>query len=151
MDSVGVRAGGLDRGVGASPNPTAPARPHLPDENLPAPAQPGAVTEPPVIDADEFQRAFDEPLDRVLDIEKWHSGAFLAADWERIEREKAEALEQQNRTVEPIRRILFPRIAARSNAPKGAGVFQATEGQLKAAQMNILFNGAVEACDGTPA
>ena len=37
----------------------------------------------------------------------------------------------------------------RSKAPKQAGVFQVTTPQLKTTQVNVLFNGGVEACDGT--
>src|SRR5947209_12819805 len=48
-----------------------------------------------------------------------------------------------------MRDKIFPLIASHPNAPKGAGVFQATPDQVKATQMNVLFNGGVEACDGT--
>lgn len=146
MDRVGAQAGGLDRGDGASPNSAAPARTHSPTM-----AQPGALTDPPVIDAGEFQRAFDEPLDRVLDIEKWDDGSDLSHIFDHLEEEVRAAIAQENALGAEIRKIVLPQIAGRPNAPKGAGVFCATRKQLEDTQARILFNGAVEACDGTRA
>lgn len=131
------------------PSPPPPAAPASPTENVPAGEQPGELAPPLTIDNRDYEAAFGEPLGRTLDIERWQSGLYLCADWERIEQELGEALEQQRRGIEPMRRRWFPLIAKRPNAPKGAGVFQATEEQLKAIQRNVLFNGGVEACDGT--
>jgi hypothetical protein len=104
-----------------------------------------------VIDADEFQRAFDEPLDRVLDVEKWDDGCDLSHIFDHLEEEVRDAIAQENALTPQVRKQLFPQIAGRPNAPKGAGVFRATRKQLEETQSRILFNGAVEACDGTRA
>jgi hypothetical protein len=131
------------------PSRVSPAAPAPLPEIVAASNQPGDLAPSPAIDNRDFEVAFGQSLDRTLDLDTWQSGLYLCADWERIERELGEALEQGRRNVEPMRKLVFPLIASRPNAPKGAGVFQATEEQLKATQMNVLFNGGVEACDGT--
>lgn len=105
--------------------------------------QPGDLTPPPVIDDRDFEVATGESLDHTLNLDNWQSGLYLCGDWERIEREVGEALEQRRRTATPFRKRFFPLIASRPNAPKGAGVFQATTDQLKRTQANVLFNGGV--------
>ncbi len=128
---------------------SAPSPAPAPPKDVPASGQPGNLVPPPIIDDQDFEQGFGEPLDRTLDLDTWQSGLYLCGDWERIERELGEALEQKQRNVQPIRNRWFPLIASRPNAPKGADVFQATIEQLRATQANVLFNGGVEACDGT--
>jgi hypothetical protein len=82
-------------------------------------------------------------------LDTWERGENLARIFERLDQEIVQALEQEDEIHKRIRHIVFPQIFARRLAPPGAGVFQATIDDLKAVQRNILFNGAVEACDGT--
>src|SRR5689334_19809516 len=96
--------------------PPAPARP----DDASISEQPGELTPPPVINAREFEAGFGDTLDQTLDLENWQSGLVLCADWDRIEQELGEALEQARRNVLPIRNTVFPLIASRHNAPKGA-------------------------------
>jgi hypothetical protein len=130
--------------------PAAPAaRASSPDLALPN-DQPGDLAPVPLIDAQDFEVGFGERLDRALDLDTWNDGRDLSGIFERLDEEVSQALLQEDALREQVRKVLFPIIAApRSNAPKGAGVFRATRKQLEATQRNVLFNGGVEACDGT--
>jgi hypothetical protein len=97
----------------------------------------------------EFVAAYGESLAQALDLDTWERGENLAKNFERLDREVAEALQQEDAIRKKVREVVFPQILNRPNAPKQAGVFQATTLQLKATQVNVLFNGAVEGCDGT--
>lgn len=93
--------------------------------------------------------AFGEALDRTLDLDTWSDGQDLSAIFAQLETEVSQALAQEDELRKQVRKVLFPMIASRPNAPKGAGVFKATRKQLEETQVNVLFNGGVEACDGT--
>jgi len=97
----------------------------------------------------DFLAAYGESLARTLDLETWDRGEDLAKEFDRLDREVVGALQQEDAIRKKVRELVFPQIFARPNAPKQAGVFQVTTKQLKATQTNVLFNGAVEACDGT--
>ena len=111
--------------------------------------QPGALTPPVEIEAAEFDAEFGETLDRTLDLDTWTHGEDLSGVFERLDREVSDALRQENEIRRHIRELVFPVIATRDKAPKHAGVYQATVADIKAVQENVLFNGGVEACDGT--
>lgn len=104
-----------------------------------------------VIEADEFEASYGEPIEDTLDLDTWRAGEDLAGVFERLDQEVGEALEKEDELHKQVRRVLFPQIAKRKDAPQEAGVFQVTSNQLKAVQENVLFNGGVEACDGTSA
>ncbi len=110
---------------------------------------PPIVAEQPPIDSQEFEAAFGESLARTLDLDTWEPGENLAALYQRLEHEVEEAVRQENRIRERIRREVFPRLRDRSTAPRGAGVYQATVSDLEKVHRGLLFNGLVEACDGT--
>jgi len=109
--------------------------------------QPGAA----VTDASEFHSSFGETLDQALDLNTWHRGEDLSHLYGRLEQEIAEAVKQEDELRERVRRIVFPRLEARPGAPKGAGVFQAQIADIEKTHRGLLFNGQVEACDGTSA
>lgn len=97
----------------------------------------------------EFEAAYGEPFSRTLDLNTWQPGENLLELYERLEAEVAQAVAQEDRIREVIRREVFPRIAEAPGAPKGAGVYQATSRDLERVHRGLLFNGGVEACDGT--
>lgn len=97
----------------------------------------------------EFRSAYGESLSRTLDLETWERGLNLAENFERLDREVGEAIQQEDAIRRKVRDIVLPQIQARPNAPKEAGVFRVTTAQLMATQNDVLFNGGVEACDGT--
>lgn len=114
-----------------------------------ASAQPGLLAPPEGIGAGDFLASYGESLEQTLNLDTWERGENLASIFERLDQEISQALEQEDEIRRHIRQTVFPHIAARSNAPKGAGLLQAKVEDLKATQQNALFNGAVEACDGT--
>ena len=98
---------------------------------------------------DEFKAAFGESLDAALDIDTWRPGDDLAAATDRLEREIADSVEQEDRVRQEIRDRLFPAAFASPFAPPNAGSYQVTPAKLEQVQRGLLFNGSVEACDGT--
>jgi len=113
------------------------------------PDAPDETPELTSLDADEFKAAFGESLDTTLDIDTWYPGDDLAAATERLEREIAESVSQDDRVREEIRGRLFPLAFQARDAPPDAGNYQVTPRRLEQVQRGLLFNGAVEACNGT--
>lgn len=119
--------------------------------------KPGQMTLPPeagqpghaVTDASEFNTSFGETLDQALDLNTWHRGEDLSHLYGRLEQEIAEAVKQEDELRERVRKVVFPRLEARSGAPKVAGVFQAEIADIEKTHRGLLFNGQIEACDGT--
>jgi len=104
---------------------------------------------PPALRADEYEAAHGEKLTRTLDLDTWRPGADIIEMYARLEREVHEAVEKENIYQQQIREKIFPMLRTRPDAPPDAGVYQATSKRLAEVHRKILFNGAVEACDGT--
>ncbi len=109
----------------------------------------GAVEAMPAISPEEFEEGFGESLHQTLDVDTWRSGEDLGAVYRRIDAEVADAVRQEREQRLVIRRQIFPRLADYAGAPPGAGVYQASSEQLERVHRGILFNGAIEAADGT--
>lgn len=118
-------------------------------EGLVEQEQPGALAPPVELDAVDFNAEFGEPLDRTLDLDTWTHGEDLSGMFERLDQEVSDALRQEDEIRRHIRHLVFPVIATRAKAPKQAGVYQATVAEIRTVQENVLFNGGIEACDGT--
>lgn len=103
----------------------------------------------PIISEESFAAAYGEPLEKTLNIESWQSGGDLEGLYQRLEAEVAGAIANENALRETIRRELFPRLRTRPGAPAGAGCYRATLDDLRYVHRALLFNGVVEACDGT--
>jgi len=112
---------------------------------------PAPESQPPVISGDEFREQFGENLTDTLDLRTWQQGADLAGLNRRLQSEVTDAVAQERDAVAFIRREVFPRLAKQQDAPAQAGVYQATPDLIQRALRNSLFNGCVEACDGTVA
>src|SRR3989442_11634409 len=125
----------------AEPTSEKPGQRTLP----PDAGQPG----PAVTDANEFRTSFGETLDQALDLSTWHRGEDLANLYGRLEQEIADAVKQEGELRERVRKVVFPRLEVRPGAPKGAGVYRATIADVEKTHRGLLFNGQVEACDGT--
>lgn len=110
---------------------------------------PGHFNPPAFVEADEFLAQCGQRLEDALDVRKWHDALDLMAADDRLERDLAEGVEQEDDLYKQIRRNLFPLIEKQENRPKDAGVYQAKAAQLRRAQATSLLNGGVEACDGT--
>jgi hypothetical protein len=106
-------------------------------------------TEEPALSADEFEAAHGERLSQALDLGTWTPGADLAAMYARLEEEVAEAVRKETEYQKLIRAKVFPLLRTRDGAPPGAGVYRVTLERVEEVHRKLLFNGAVEACDGT--
>src|SRR5205807_9768802 len=77
----------------------------------------------------------------------------VGKDWDqeyrRIEREVREAEKIETARDKQIRDELFPCLAMLPNMPKNAGKHDTSPENIASVQRGLLFNGGVEACDGT--
>lgn len=100
-------------------------------------------------DAADFEAAYGERLTDTLNLDTWTVGEDLAEVFGRIELEVTEAIKKEDEYRKQIRKVIFPKLATAPDAPKNAGVYQTNTSELSKVQRGLLFNGAVEACDGT--
>ncbi len=94
-----------------------------------------------------FEKAFGENFVDAIDPDNWTIGEDLSAAYERLEREVAKALADEDRYRKQVRENIFGRIGESSDLPN-AGVFKVHPTHLEKVQRGLLFNGGVEACDG---
>lgn len=97
----------------------------------------------------EYETAFNEPFLNTLDLNTWMLGEDLAESYGRLEQEVADAVAQEDQHRKTIRDVVFSRIANAPGAPMNAGVYQAKRSDIERIHTGLLFNGGVEACDGT--
>jgi len=108
-----------------------------------------ALTPSPEIGSADFEAQFGESIDRTLDLDTWSHGEDLSGVFERLNQEVSEAVMQEDEFRKSVRELVFPIIESRAKAPEGAGVYRASITDIRSVQENVLFNGGVEACDGT--
>jgi hypothetical protein len=100
--------------------------------------------------ADEFRDRFGESLADVLGMATWQQGVDLVREYARIEREVAAAVRAERRHEAQVRERVFPMLRAAPGAPPEAGHYtDITPDEVKRVHDGLLFNGGVEACDGT--
>jgi len=126
--------------VGGQPPPKPPV---APDPMLPVSQITRGMT------ADEFCEHFGESLPDVLAMKGWQDGVDLVREYARIEQEVTTAVEVERRHEGEVRRQVFP-LLKEPNAPEEAGHYtDITPDVVKQVHQGLLFNGGVEACDGT--
>jgi hypothetical protein len=96
-----------------------------------------------------FRAEFDESLSSVLDMRSWRIGRDPAEEYRIIEAEVRQAVDRETNYEKDIRERIHPLLATAPAAPPGAGVFAVEPEEIIQTQRCLLFNGAVEACDGT--
>lgn len=101
---------------------------------------------PAAIDPDEFERAYGETLAETLDFGTWRDGDDLAAAYQRLSEEVDKAVRLETELKEKTRRHVLPRLSERDSR---LGVARIDVDEIKHLHEGLLFNGAVEACDGT--
>lgn len=101
------------------------------------------------IEGNEFQTAFGESVENSLNMDTWQLGDDLAAMYQKLEREIASAVAQEGDMQERIRSNLFPAVFKHPQAPAHAGCYTVDTATLERVHRGLLFNGSVEACDGT--
>jgi hypothetical protein len=107
------------------------------------------TTKSPMTSSDDFESPFGEQRERTLDLATWHPGEDLARLYEKLEAEVKTALAQESSLFRVIRREVLPKLADRNGAPSGAGVYRAKLAEIERTHRAILFNGGIEAVDGT--
>ncbi|HTU23042.1 MAG TPA: hypothetical protein VMG10_33715, partial [Gemmataceae bacterium] len=114
----------------------------------------GELTGPPRYDAEEpgfsaaeFRDNFGEELSQTLDLATWRTDVDLTDEYRRIETEVRLAAEKESGYQRQIRRDIFPRLQW-GNVP-GCGVYEIPIRDIETIHRGLLFNGGVEACDGT--
>jgi hypothetical protein len=108
-----------------------------------------ADDDPFSISAQMFEDQFDENILQTLDVERWRLGNDLDQEYQRFVREIHEAEEIETAKEKQIREKLLPWLASLPNMPKNAGKHETTVDNLASVHRGLLFNGGVEACDGT--
>jgi hypothetical protein len=103
----------------------------------------------PQVESADFEAAFGERLSQTLDLDTWMLGEDILSAYGRLEQEVAEALAKESEYRQKIRELVFSRLKGAPGAPKNAGVYQASRENLERIHSGLLFNGGVEACDGT--
>lgn len=123
----------------------------LPRQPVPSkpPEAPASEAEPPALQASDFVAAFGESLEQALDLSTWRPGSELASMYERLQTEVVDAVRRENELHREIRSRIFPLLKTRPESPAGAGVYRTTVEQVETVHSKLLFNGGVEACDGT--
>jgi hypothetical protein len=97
---------------------------------------------------DEYLAIFGEPIKQTLDISTWRQVGRLGDFYGQLKQEVEAAQQFEVVARQAIRDKAFPRLSKQPSAPKGAGVYKMTKGEVEAIQRGLLFTGAVEACDG---
>jgi hypothetical protein len=98
---------------------------------------------------DEFEVAYGEKLKSMLDLGTWTSGVDLVSVYGRLENEVTKAARAENLLLKQVRGVVLDRIRAASDIPQKAGLYFAELETLQRIHTGLLFNGGVEACDGT--
>lgn len=101
------------------------------------------------VESADFEAAYGEPLSCTLDLSTWTQGVDVAALLDQAEQMVSEALEREAEYLPRIRDILFRELPTAPDAPLNAGVYRARRADLEKVHTGLLFNGGVEACDGT--
>ena len=118
----------------------------MPTTKPPEESRPVPLTGLPDITAQDFRASFGEELLAALDVEAWQTGWDLGREYPRIQREIWEALRSETTVQRHTRAHLFPLLRER-----GGGVYDARPEVIEAIHRGPLFQGGVEACDGTVA
>jgi hypothetical protein len=97
----------------------------------------------------EIEELYNEKLSTMLDLDTWATGTNLPELYARLESEVSDAVADEDRIRTQIRSIVFPRIATGRRRAPDSGLHKFGVEDLEKAHRGLLFNGGVEACDGT--
>lgn len=108
------------------------------------------VSRPIPVTADAFQECFGEPLAQALDLGSWRQGVDLVREYARVEAEIERAVGFEGEQQARVREVVFPKVGFAPGGPPEAGHYdKLTLDDVKDVHRGLLFNGAVECCDGT--
>jgi hypothetical protein len=98
---------------------------------------------------EKFEQAYGEPFSKTLDLATWSLGENFDEMMTRLDREIADAVEQARQDRETIRREILLKLGSELGSAKQAGLYGVDSKNLERVMRGLLFNGGVEACDGT--
>ena len=98
---------------------------------------------------DEFEEAYGVKLEQAIDLNTWSTGEDLSKLYAELEEQVHHAVEEEKSRRQYIRNTLFPKIAAGRYSVPTSGLHCFDVPMLERAHRGLLFNGSVEACDGT--
>jgi hypothetical protein len=98
---------------------------------------------------EDFDHALRGSIDAALNISSWTTGERMSELEERLEREVSVAMAHEAEMAPKVIEILKNNIKGAVDASRESGIYSVTPDQISAACRNVLFNGLVEACDGT--
>lgn len=106
---------------------------------------------PDIFDAREFLTATGDRIEDVLNLGTWRGTDQLTALYDRLDKYVSNAVKREDSIRADIRKRIFPRLCDTTlpEAPPNAGVYQAKVEEIEQVHRGLLFNGQVEACDGT--
>jgi hypothetical protein len=107
------------------------------------------VDQPETISPEAFAEGFGEDLRSTLDLASWRSGRDLGVEYARLTKLVSEAVRDETQWQRRIREDVFPQIGQGQNLPPCVGVWQAKVEEIQRVHAGLLFNGGVEAADGT--
>ena len=107
------------------------------------------VSRPNPLSAEAFEASFGEPLARTMDLGTWRQGVNLVQEYAHIDREIAEAVEFETEQQGHVRDEVISRLGTMHDDLPEAGHYAVTPADLQEVHRGLLFNGGVEACDGT--
>lgn len=96
---------------------------------------------------DDFEQAYGEKFSDAINIHKWPLGEDLAELYSRLEQEVKNAVNDEEKISNTVRKDLFPKITSLGKIAT-AGLHKFDETLIEKGHRGFLFNGCVEACDG---
>ena len=99
----------------------------------------------------ELSAALGEPLSQVLDMRTWGGAAELGQLYASLREVVKESVEREKRVRGPLREFVSQALRSGKDrlAPANAGLYRLTSEEVAEIHAGLLFNGAVECCDGT--
>jgi hypothetical protein len=98
---------------------------------------------------EKFEQAYGEPFSKTLDLTTWSLGENLDDMMIRLDQEIADAVEQAKQDRETIRKEILLKLGSGVGPTKQAVLKRVDPKCLEKVMRGLLFNGGVEACDGT--
>ena len=98
---------------------------------------------------EKFEQAYGESFSRTLDLATWSLGENLDDMMLRLDKEIANAVEQAQQDREIIRKEILLKLGSGVGSSKQATLKRVDPQHLEQVMRGLLFNGGVEACDGT--
>jgi hypothetical protein len=96
---------------------------------------------------DDFKKAYGEEFSTAIDINTWRIGENLAELYPSIEKELIEARQDEKKTHQTFRDVVFPKIKELASVPH-AGLHDEVKSEeiIEKIHKGFLFNGSVTAC-----